>query len=52
MNIGYFILTWCPYGGPLRVATLPAGTYWVAMARRQKHWIQAMLHENPYIPSA
>jgi hypothetical protein len=37
--------TWLPAG-----ASLPAGTYWVPMDQRQKHWIQAMLHEDPYIP--
>jgi len=30
--------------------TLPAGTYWIPMEQAQKHWIQAMLHANPYIP--
>ena len=39
-----------PYGGEAGETTLPAGTYWVPMAQRQKHWIQAMLHEDPYIP--
>jgi hypothetical protein len=37
--------TWLPAG-----ASLPAGTYWVPMDQRQKHWIQAMLHVDPYIP--
>ena len=39
-----------PYGRAARAATLPAGTYWVPMAQRQKHWVQAMLHENTYTP--
>ena len=30
--------------------TLPAGTYWIPMAQRQKHWIQAMLNESTYTP--
>ncbi|NML18365.1 M14 family zinc carboxypeptidase [Azohydromonas caseinilytica] len=40
-----------PYGAATRSVTLPAGTYWVPMAQRQKHWVQAMLHEDPYIPT-
>jgi Zinc carboxypeptidase len=39
-----------PYGRAARATTLPAGTYWVPMAQRQKHWVQAMLHENTYTP--
>ena len=39
-----------PYGDPAGATTLPAGTYWVPMAQAQKHWIQAMLHEDSYIP--
>ena len=41
-----------PYGAAQRSVTLPAGTYWVPMAQRQKHWIQAMLHEDPYVPTS
>ena len=33
-----------------RRPTLPAGTYWIPMAQGQKHWIQAMLHEETWIP--
>ncbi len=29
---------------------LPAGTYWIPLAQAQKHWIQAMLHEESWIP--
>ena len=29
---------------------LPADTYWIPMEQAQKHWIQAMLHADPYIP--
>jgi len=29
--------------------TLPAGTLYIPMAQAQKHWIQAVLGENPYI---
>ena len=31
-------------------ATLPAGTLWIPMAQSQKHWIQAVLGEDPFIP--
>ncbi len=40
-----------PYGdegnGPV---TLPAGTLYVSMAQGQKHWAQAMLNEDTYVP--
>jgi hypothetical protein len=39
-----------PYGRPATQATLPAGTYWIPMAQAHKHWVQAMLHEDTYIP--
>ena len=39
-----------PYGRAARSETLPAGTYWVPMAQAQKHWVQAMLHEDTYTP--
>lgn len=29
--------------------TLPRGTYWIPLAQRQKHWIQAMLNEDTYV---
>lgn len=32
--------------------TLPAGTLWVPMAQSMKHWIQALLGEDPYVPYA
>lgn len=39
-----------PYAeGPRRV-TLPAGTWHVSMAQGQKHWVQAMLGEDSYVP--
>jgi len=38
-----------PYFRPRAETTLPAGTYWIPMAQGQKQWIQAMLHEDPYI---
>ncbi len=38
------------YGRATGQATLPAGTYVVSMAQRQKHWVQAMLNEDTYVP--
>ena len=28
----------------------PAGTYWITLAQAKKHWIQAMLNEETWIP--
>jgi Zinc carboxypeptidase len=39
-----------PYGRAAAPVELPAGTYWVPLAQAQKHWVQAMLHEDPYTP--
>jgi hypothetical protein len=39
-----------PYGRPPGGTVLPAGTYWIPMAQMQKHWIQALLNENTYVP--
>jgi hypothetical protein len=39
-----------PYGRGPRAVTLPAGSYWVPMAQGQKHWVQAMLNEDTYVP--
>ncbi|TQM65081.1 M14 family zinc carboxypeptidase [Humibacillus xanthopallidus] len=39
-----------PYGRPAASTTLPAGTYWIPMAQGQKHWVQAMLNEDTYVP--
>ena len=39
-----------PYGRPTRDAFMPAGTWYVPMAQMQKHWVQAMLHEDTYTP--
>ncbi len=38
------------YGRPTQTTTLPVGTLWIPMAQGQKHWIQAMLHEDTYVP--
>jgi hypothetical protein len=39
-----------PYGRPRRAVALPRGTYWIPMAQGQKHWAQAMLNEDTYVP--
>ena len=31
-------------------ARVPAGSYWIPMDQPQKHWIQATLGEDPYVP--
>lgn len=38
------------YGRPAAAQTMPTGTYWIPMAQAEKHWIQAMLNENTYVP--
>ena len=38
------------YGRARRSTTLEAGTYWISMAQPQKHWVQAMLNEDTYVP--
>ncbi|MDG4810649.1 M14 family zinc carboxypeptidase [Micromonospora sp. WMMD1120] len=30
--------------------TVPKGAYWIPMDQPQKHWIQAVLGEDPYVP--
>ncbi|GAA4412944.1 hypothetical protein GCM10023168_35360 [Fodinibacter luteus] len=39
-----------PYGRAAGSRTLPVGTLWVPMAQGQKHWVQAMLNEDTYVP--
>ena len=39
-----------PYGDSPRRVVLPAGTWYVPMAQAQKHWVQAMLGEDSYVP--
>ncbi|WP_424534488.1 M14 family zinc carboxypeptidase [Sphaerisporangium viridialbum] len=29
---------------------VPAGAYWIPMNQPQKHWIQALIGEDPYVP--
>jgi hypothetical protein len=38
------------HGDARATRVLPKGTYWVPMAQGQKHWIQAMLGEDSYVP--
>ena len=38
------------YGRSPAPRTLAAGTYWIPMEQAQKHWIQAMLNEDTYVP--
>ncbi|MEU5846612.1 M14 family zinc carboxypeptidase [Saccharopolyspora shandongensis] len=38
------------YGRAPQRTTLPAGTLWIPLAQGQKHWVQAMLNENSYVP--
>jgi hypothetical protein len=39
------------YGkGDVDGATLPAGTLWIPLTQGTKHWINALLEENPWIP--
>ena len=33
-----------------RSQRLPAGSFWIPMAQPQKHWIQALLGEDSYVP--
>lgn len=39
------------YGeGRFNSEPVPAGTFWIPMDQPQKHWIQALLGEDPYVP--
>ena len=40
------------FGKPVSTTpqTLPAGTLWIPLAQGTKHWIEALLEQNPYIP--
>jgi len=38
------------YGKDAATSTLPAGTLYIPMAQGMKHWIQAVMGENPFIP--
>jgi hypothetical protein len=47
---GLHVPDFTPYGRRTRGRWLPPGTWWVPMAQMQKHWVQAMLHEDIYTP--
>jgi Zinc carboxypeptidase len=47
---GRWVDDFTPYGRATRGQYMPAGTWYVPMAQQQKHWIQAMLHEDTYTP--
>jgi hypothetical protein len=38
------------YGRPAETRVLPRGTFWIPLAQGQKHWIQTVLGEDPFIP--
>jgi hypothetical protein len=57
MEVGVYRLTeplaisdFREYGRRAASTTLPPGTYWIPLAQRQKHWIQAMMHETTHPP--
>ncbi|GLW22326.1 M14 family zinc carboxypeptidase [Microbispora triticiradicis] len=37
-------------GRTARDVTVPEGAYWIPMDQPQKHWIQAVMGEDPYVP--
>ena len=47
---GRWVNDFTPYGRETRRQYMPAGTWYVPMAQQQKHWVQAMLHEDTYTP--
>ena len=40
----------CSAGAARPATRVPAGAYWIPMDQPQKHWIQATLGEDPYVP--
>lgn len=38
------------YGRSPKATTMPTGSYWIPMAQAEKHWVQAMMNENTYVP--
>ena len=47
---GLSVPDFTPYGRPTGREWMPPGTWYVPMAQMQKHWVQAMLHEDTYTP--
>jgi hypothetical protein len=38
------------YGYPSAPGVVKRGSYWIPMNQPQKHWIQAVMHEDNYVP--
>jgi hypothetical protein len=38
------------YGFPAAPGTVKRGSFWIPMNQPRKHWIQAVLHEDNYVP--
>jgi hypothetical protein len=51
-EFGDFNIDTPPGQDPVRTktATLPTGTLYIPLSQGSKHWIQAVLDENPYLP--
>ncbi|MBO0808330.1 MAG: hypothetical protein J2P32_08530, partial [Actinobacteria bacterium] len=51
-KFGDFAVNTPPGQDPVRTTTmtLPAGTLYIPLGQGTKHWIQAVLDENPYLP--
>jgi hypothetical protein len=47
---GVHVPDFTPYGRRTRDEWMPPGTWYVPMDQMQKHWVQAMLHEDTYTP--
>jgi hypothetical protein len=39
-----------PYGGRPHRVVVPGGTFWIPMDQPQKHWVEGMLGQDPYVP--
>ncbi|WP_218001689.1 M14 family zinc carboxypeptidase [Microtetraspora malaysiensis] len=37
-------------GRTVKNLSVPAGAYWIPMDQPQKHWIQALIAQDPYVP--
>jgi hypothetical protein len=47
---GLWVPDYTPYGRRTRGRWMAPGTWYVPMAQMQKHWVQAMLNEDTYVP--
>lgn len=51
LTVPLVVPDYTPYGATTaRRETMPRGTYWVSLAQPQKHWVQAMLNSDTYVP--